>query len=242
MAAELESEADEAAFLDSPMALEALIVNGVTIGGSYGLSDEGDVYLPAGYLKSFASAMPTPRPGGYDPAVDLPREAAALGAEDKVTAALLQRPKPNHAVAPSGESVPSGGSGGGNGGGVAKKSKPKLKAGSRKRRDLERNIERFQVSRLQRGVVEYYHANPGLNLVVLTDAIGDYIRACFVDNEYEPEIVPVAIGAVCSMELYGLTDTMVRLLKKKPGFARSELTKYAVSRDGARVEARDIAA
>jgi len=239
MAAEYEADSSE----DAAPILEELFVDGIAIGGSYGHSEDGDdQFLPASYVKSFASAMPTPRPGGYDPAVDLPRETAALGTEDKVTAAMLQRSKANHVVAPSGESVASGGSGGSNGGGAAKKIKPRSKAGPRQRRDLERNLERFQVSMLQRGVVEYFHANPGLAIIVVIDAINDYIRACFIDNEFKPKIVPVAKGAGYAMELYGLSETRVRLLKKEPGFARSELTKYALSRDGERIAARDIAA
>lgn len=240
MAADIDPEADDAASLDSPMALEALIVDGVTIGGSYGLSDEGDLYLPVGYLKSFASAMPTPRPGGYDPAVDLPRETAALGTEDKVTAAFLQRPKPNHIVAPSGESVPSGGSGGGNGGGRAKKAQSEVRDGPPREAPIDqRHLGRFIVYGLTKGEAEFYHSRPGearavllqhVALVVIEQRIPDPLERIDLLQSGKPRP---------NFAVYGLDDAQGRVLRTFRGSARIALVTYAHAHAAGRIRDRD---
>jgi len=237
MAAEYEADSSE----DASPILEELFVDGIAIGGSYGHSEDGDdQFLPASYVKSFASAMPTPRPGGYDPAVDLPRETAALGTEDKITAAFLQRPKPNHVVAPSGESVPSGGSGGGNGGGRAKRPQPASGDGPPRDAPIDqRHVGRFIVYGLTRGEAEFYHSRPGearavllqhVALVVIEQRIPDPLERIDLLQSGKPRP---------NFAVYGLDDAQGRVLRTFRGSARIALVTFAHAHAGGRIRDRD---
>ena len=224
MASEYEPEPDG---FEAYPSLEAapLTVEGVTIGGSYGAEESLD-YFPDPQARSYASAMPTPRKG-YVPERDLPVEPIERKATEKISAATM---RPDYTYNKTG--------GGGNGGGVAKKMKPpKSMAAKRPIDDVERSIARLHVTGLSRGEVEFYHGHPGLARVVLADFVVGHIRRSTSDANHLPATSKVS--AKTSFEVYGLSETQVRIIQFRVGVARNVLGEYAQAHDATRIALRD---
>ena len=227
MASEFEPESDGFEAYPAPEAIP-LTVEGFVIGGSYG-AEEGVDWLPDAWTKAHASAMPTPRKG-YVPERDMPLDAPEAQAREKVTAAML---RPDFTFSKMG--------GGGNGGGVAKKPKPpKSMAAKRQLDDAEFVGFRLQVSRVPRGVAEFYHNRADLKRAAIVRYVATHIQRSALDPAYLPEVIqPTKLGKVCTLDIYSLSEAQVRIVRFREGLARTALTLYAMEHDAVRVEERN---
>ena len=228
MASEYEPEPDG---FEAYPSLEAapLTVEGVTIGGSYGAEESLD-YFPDPQARSYASAMPTPRKG-YVPERDLPVEPIERKATEKISAATM---RPDYTYNKTG--------GGGNGGGVAKKMKPpKSMAAKRPLDDVENIGLRLQVSRVPRGVAEFYHNRADLKRAAIVRFVATHIQRSAQDPAYLPEVIsePASGDKTCTLDIYSLSEAQVRIVRFRKGLARTALILYAMGQDSNRIEARN---